>query len=53
MLLPFQGELLYMRLPRALPWARGFWAFSPITSCTFVRLQAVLQPDYKLYFCSN
>ena len=28
-LLPFQGVLLIAIIPRALPWARSFWAFSP------------------------
>ena len=29
MLLPLQGDILLDSLPRALPWARCFWAFSP------------------------
>ena len=29
MLLPLQGALLIAFIPRALPWARSFWAFSP------------------------
>ena len=28
-LLPLQGALLIAIIPRALPWARSFWAFSP------------------------
>ena len=28
-LLPLQGALLTASVPRALPWARRFWAFSP------------------------
>ena len=29
-LLPFQGDLFVSVLePRAMPWARSFWAFSP------------------------
>ena len=28
-LLPFQGVFVAINLPRALPWAMGFWAFSP------------------------
>ena len=28
-LLPFQGALLIAIIPRAMPWARSFWAFSP------------------------
>ena len=27
--LPFQGALLIAIIPRAMPWARSFWAFSP------------------------
>ena len=29
MLLPLQGALLTAIIPRAMPWARSFWAFSP------------------------
>ena len=29
MLLPLQGALLIGIIPRALPWAKSFWAFSP------------------------
>lgn len=30
LLLPFQGELIdKIRLPRALPWAKGYWPFRP------------------------
>ena len=29
MLLPLQGALLIAIIPRAMPWARSFWAFSP------------------------
>ena len=28
-LLPLQGALLIGIIPRALPWAKSFWAFSP------------------------
>ena len=28
-LLPLQGALLIASVPRALPWAKSFWAFSP------------------------
>ena len=28
-LLPLQGVLLIDIIPRAMPWARSFWAFSP------------------------
>ena len=28
-LLPFQGAWLAHIIPRAMPWARSFWAFSP------------------------
>ena len=28
-LLPLQGALLITSVPRALPWAKSFWAFSP------------------------
>ena len=28
-LLPLQGARWIALIPRALPWARGFWAFSP------------------------
>ena len=28
-LLPLQGALLIAIIPRAMPWARSFWAFSP------------------------
>ena len=28
-LLPLQGALLTASVPRALPWAKSFWAFSP------------------------
>ena len=28
-LLPLQGVLLIVSVPRALPWATNFWAFSP------------------------
>ena len=31
-LLPLQGALLTANIPRALPWARSFWAFSPFLS---------------------
>ena len=31
-LLPFQGALLIAIIPRVLPWARSFWAFSPYLS---------------------
>jgi len=27
-LLPLQGAFILRHIPRALPWARGFWAFS-------------------------
>ncbi len=27
-LLPFQGDIFYDYLPRALPWAMGFWALA-------------------------
>ena len=29
MLLPLQGALLTANIPRAMPWAKSFWAFSP------------------------
>ena len=32
MLLPFQGALLIAIIPRAMPWARSFWAFSPFSN---------------------
>ena len=57
MLLPLQGVLLYMRLPRASPWSRRFWAlafpsaadfqFSPFTSCTFARTVAFSLPSWR------
>ena len=28
-LLPLQGAMLIASVPRALPWAKSFWAFSP------------------------
>ena len=28
-LLPLQGALLTAIIPRAMPWAKSFWAFSP------------------------
>lgn len=28
-LLPLQGVLLIVSVPRVLPWATSFWAFSP------------------------
>ena len=28
-LLPLQGALLIASVPRALPWAKSFWTFSP------------------------
>ena len=28
-LLPLQGALLITIKPRAMPWAKSFWAFSP------------------------
>ena len=28
-LLPLQGARLIALIPRVLPWARSFWAFSP------------------------
>ena len=31
-LLPLQGALLTASVPRVLPWARSFWAFSPFLS---------------------
>ena len=31
-LLPFQGALLIAIIPRAMPWARSFWAFSPFSN---------------------
>ncbi|MEE0053639.1 MAG: hypothetical protein UFD09_08360, partial [Prevotella sp.] len=31
-LLPLQGALLIAIIPRALPWAMSFWAFSPYLS---------------------
>ena len=31
-LLPLQGALLTVTIPRALPWAKSFWAFSPYLS---------------------
>ena len=31
-LLPLQGALLTAIIPRAMPWARSFWAFSPYFS---------------------
>ena len=33
-LLPLQGALLIAIIPRALPWARSFWAFSPYLNHT-------------------
>ena len=27
--MPLQGVLLIAIIPRAMPWARSFWAFSP------------------------
>jgi len=32
MLLPLQGVSIPPYLPRALPWARCFWAFSPFST---------------------
>ena len=29
MLLPLQGASLIAIIPRAMPWAKSFWAFSP------------------------
>ena len=29
MLLPLLGALLIVIIPRAMPWAKSFWAFSP------------------------
>ena len=31
-LLPLQGALLTASIPRTLPWATSFWAFSPFLS---------------------
>mgnify|MGYP000016044384 FL=1 len=31
-LLPLQGALLTASVPRVLPWARNFWAFSPFSN---------------------
>ncbi len=31
-LLPLQGALLIASVPRAMPWAKSFWAFSPLLS---------------------
>ena len=31
-LLPLQGALLTVTIPRAQPWAKSFWAFSPYLS---------------------
>ena len=41
-LLSLQGALLIAIIPRALPWARNFWAFSPL-----VYRQAPLVMIYK------
>lgn len=35
MLLPLQGDIAYCLLPRAMPWAKSFWAFSPCFDCRF------------------
>ena len=49
-LLPLQGALLIAIIPRAMPWARSFWAFSPYLNHlrNFNYLLMLLQPYYIL-----
>ena len=49
-LLPFQGALLIAIIPRAMPWARSFWAFSPflnpmrkLTSFTLLNMPLLIE----------
>ena len=47
-LLPLQGALLTAIIPRVMPWARSFWAFSPYLNhmrkfcCLFVKVLSFL-----------
>ena len=56
-LLPLQGVLLIAIIPRAMPWARSFWAFSPflnhmrkfsylIQNCSDPRITYGFHTDY-------
>ena len=38
MLLPLQGAFAAVSLPRALPWAMGCWAFSPLIERSFLNM---------------
>ena len=52
MLLPLQGALLTANIPRALPWAKSFWAFSPYLN--HLRKSSCLDFDCKVrYFFLN
>ena len=44
-LLPLQGVLLIAIIPRAMPWAKSFWAFSPYLNHmqNFNKLKTIIQ----------
>ena len=55
-LLPLQGALLIVSVPRALPWATSFWAFSPFLShlqcsilCSTFRVLCALHDSEDLF----
>ena len=46
-LLPLQGALLIAIIPRAMPWARSFWAFSPYLNhlrnfCNIIQVYSIM-----------
>ena len=45
-LLPLQGALLTAIIPRAMPWARSFWAFSPFLNHLRNLSQKIYNYDY-------
>ena len=47
--MPLQGALLIAIIPRALPWARSFWAFSPYLSY-MRKLSFLFYAKLVLYF---
>ncbi len=47
-LLPLQGALLTASVPRALPWAKSFWAFSPFLN-HLQKIRKNLYPRSALY----
>ena len=46
-LLPLQGALLTAIIPRAMPWAKSFWAFSPYLNHVR-KFSKLLIVNYKL-----